>query len=306
MTLSFPDIDPIIFSFSVGNFEFALRWYALAYIVGLLVAWKIMVKITKTPKLWQNSRCPVAPILIEDLMTYMVVGVILGGRAGYVLFYQPIYFLGNPLEIFQVWKGGMSFHGGFLGVVFGAIIFAKKNGIPILNIGDLVALSSPPGLFLGRLANFINGELWGKPTQSSFGILFPSELARTCPEKWVGLCTRHPSQLYEAIFEGLILWLILLVLVYKFRLLRWPGETIAVFLFGYGSARFFIEFFRAPDLQFVSDINPQGFILQINDWFGVSMGQLLSLPMIIVGIIVIIWSRTTIKPSDFNNMNLRK
>ena len=298
MQLTFPEIDPIIFSISVGQFTFALRWYALAYIAGLLMAWRIMVIISRNDKLWKDSKSPILPRLIEDLMTYMILGVILGGRIGYVLFYEPIYFLQHPLEIPQVWNGGMSFHGGFLGVVAGTVIFAHKNKIPLLSIGDLVAIASPPGLFFGRIANFINGELWGKPTTSDWGILFPSRLAQTCPDTWVGICKRHPSQLYEAFLEGLILWIIMLTLVFSFEFLKRSGETIAIFLIGYGLSRFIVEIVREPDRQFISSQNPNGFILQFNEVVGLSMGQILSTPMIIVGLSLIYWSRV-IRTKEF-------
>ncbi len=298
MQLTFPEIDPIIFSISVGQFTFALRWYALAYIAGLLMAWRIMVIISRNDKLWKDSKSPILPRLIEDLMTYMILGVILGGRIGYVLFYEPIYFLQHPLEIPQVWNGGMSFHGGFLGVVAGTVIFAHKNKIPLLSIGDLVAIASPPGLFFGRMANFINGELWGKPTTSDWGILFPSRLAQTCPDTWVGICKRHPSQLYEAFLEGLILWIIMLTLVFSFEFLKRSGETIAIFLIGYGLSRFIVEIVREPDRQFISSQNPNGFILQFNEVVGLSMGQILSTPMIIVGLSLIYWSRV-IRTKEF-------
>ncbi len=298
MQLTFPEIDPIIFSISVGQFTFALRWYALAYIAGLLMAWRIMVIISRNDKLWKDSKSPILPRLIEDLMTYMILGVILGGRIGYVLFYEPIYFLQHPLEIPQVWNGGMSFHGGFLGVVAGTVIFAHKNKIPLLSIGDLVAIASPPGLFFGRMANFINGELWGKPTTSDWGILFPSRLAQTCPDTWVGICKRHPSQLYEAFLEGLILWIIMLTLVFSFEFLKRSGETIATFLIGYGLSRFIVEIVREPDRQFISSQNPNGFILQFNEVVGLSMGQILSTPMIIVGLSLIYWSRV-IRTKEF-------
>jgi phosphatidylglycerol:prolipoprotein diacylglycerol transferase len=292
MHLTFPNIDPIIFSFAIGEFTFALRWYSLAYIAGLLIAWRIMVVFANNNQLWKDSNSPIPTSCIEDLMTYMILGVILGGRIGYVLFYQPIYFLYNPSEILQVWKGGMSFHGGFLGVVLGTIIFAIKNKIPILSIGDLVAIASPPGLFLGRVANFINGELWGKPTTSDWGILFPAQAAQKCPDDWIGFCTRHPSQLYEAFLEGIILWFFMLALVFMYRFLERSGETIAIFLVGYGISRFVVENFRESDQQFVSLENPNGFVFQINDLVGLSMGQVLSIPMIIVGMIIILYSRT--------------
>ena len=283
MNLVFPEIDPIIFSFNIGGFNLALRWYALAYILGILAAWKIMAVLSRKTWLWLNSKSPVTSETIENLMTYMVIGIVLGGRLGYVCFYQPIYFLNSPFEIIKVWNGGMSFHGGFLGVVIATIIFAVKNKIPILSIGDLVAIASPPGIFLGRLANFITGELWGRPTHSNWGILFPSKAAQTCPEDWVGICKRHPSQIYEAALEGLMLWVLMLACTFIFKSLHRSGELISIFLMGYGCSRIFVELFREPDLQFISASNPNGFVIHLNAQIGFSMGQILSLPMLLTG-----------------------
>ena len=291
MRFDYPEIDPIIFSFSVGNLELALRWYALSYILGILVAWKLMQILSKYSSLWPNSLAPIRPSAVEDLMTYMILGIILGGRIGYVVFYQPGYYLYNPEDILKVWNGGMSFHGGFLGVVFGALLYGKKKKSNLLSLGDLIAIASPPGLFFGRLANFINGELWGKPTTSSWGIVFPARDAKLCPSSWVGECTRHPSQLYEAFSEGLLLWVVMLICVFWFRSFKRRGETMFIFLIGYGLSRAIIEIFREPDAQFISTANPDGYVIFISETIGLSMGQILCLPMIIIGIMSLLLIR---------------
>ena len=291
MRFDYPEIDPIIFSFSVGNLELALRWYALSYILGILVAWKLMQILSKYSSLWPNSLAPIRPSAVEDLMTYMILGIILGGRIGYVVFYQPGYYLYNPADILKVWNGGMSFHGGFLGVVFGALLYGKKKKNNLLSLGDLIAIASPPGLFFGRLANFINGELWGKPTTSSWGIVFPAKDAKLCPSNWVGECTRHPSQLYEAFSEGLLLWVVMLICVFWFKSFKRRGETMFIFLTGYGLSRAIIEIFREPDAQFISTANPNGYLIFISETIGLSMGQILCLPMIIIGIMSLLLTR---------------
>ena len=291
MRFNYPEIDPIIFSFSIGNLELALRWYALSYILGILVAWKLMQIFSKHSSLWPNSIAPIQPSAVEDLMTYMILGIIFGGRIGYVVFYQPGYYLYNPEDILKVWNGGMSFHGGFLGVVFGALLYGKKKKNNLLSLGDLIAIASPPGLFFGRLANFINGELWGKPTTSSWGIVFPARDAKVCPSSWVGDCTRHPSQLYEAFSEGLLLWVVMLICVFWFKSFKRQGETMFIFLVGYGLSRAIIEIFREPDIQFISAMNPNGYLIFISETIGLSMGQILCLPMIIIGLVSLFLTR---------------
>ena len=291
MNLVYPEIDPVIFSFSVWHFEFALRWYALSYIAGILVAWKLMQFLTKKYSLWSNETPPISSKAIDDLMTYLIIGIIAGGRIGYVCFYQPGYYIQNPLDILRIWNGGMSFHGGFLGVVIGAVLYSKKHQKDVVNLGDLIAVTSPPGLLFGRIANFINGELWGKPTTSSWGMVFPAKNAKLCPQSWVGECTRHPSQLYEALLEGLALWIIMLFFVFFFKSLQRRGETICIFLIGYGVSRAIIEIFREPDAQFVNELNPNGYIIFVNESLGLSMGQILCMPMIVIGITILIVSR---------------
>lgn len=277
--IPFPEISPDIVSITIGGREFALRWYAMAYLVGLLLGWRIIVALMRRPAVWGGT-APARPEQIEELLTWTVGGVILGGRLGFVLFYEPGYYLSNPSEILKVWQGGMSFHGGFLGVVLAAWAWARRNGVPPLRLADALAVATPAGLFLGRVANFINAELWGRPTDAPWGVIFPGEAAQNCPGV-VGPCARHPSQLYEAGLEGLLLGLFLLMLVRRGGL-RLPGLALGVFLAGYGAARFIVEFFRQADPQFVTADNPWGHVIGGPDW-GITMGQLLSLPMVAVG-----------------------
>ena len=291
--IPFPEIGPDLFAIEIGTFRFALRWYALAYIAGLLIGWRICVRAVSRPTLWSEYGPPLHPKQLEDLLTWIILGVIFGGRLGFVLFYQPQYYLQNPLEILMIWQGGMSFHGGFIGVAVATMLFCHRQGAKILPTADLLALATPPGLFLGRLANFTNNELWGRPTDVPWAVAFPGELAQSCAGV-VGICARHPSQLYEAILEGLLLGSLLLFLAWRRGLLRSSGSLTGVFLTGYGSVRFFVEFFRQPDTQFVTPINPLGHALHWDAW-GLTMGQALSFPMILAGIVLVWWS---LKQSD--------
>ncbi len=286
--IPFPNISPEIFSISVGGLEVALRWYALSYIVGFFLALYIMKSFVQKDYLWPSNQAPLRADQPEAMLTYLIVGVIIGGRLGYVLFYNSEYYLFNPIDVIKIWDGGMSFHGGFIGVVLAVVLFCKINTIQIWATSDLVALSTPPGLFLGRVANFINAELWGRPTDLPWGVVFPGVSAQQC-EGVVGLCARHPSQLYEAVLEGIILLFILLVLALKGALRR-PGLITGVFGVWYGLSRFFIEYYRVPDRQFVSYDNPYGFAYILFGDFGITMGQALSLPMIVIGITIIFLS----------------
>ncbi|WP_195820104.1 prolipoprotein diacylglyceryl transferase [Roseobacter sp. MH60115] len=280
--LPFPDISPEIFSISVFGFEFALRWYALAYIVGILLGWQLVVRAVQTPRLWRHETPVMTKAQIEDLLTWVIIGVILGGRLGYVAFYQPTYYLQHPAEILAVWQGGMAFHGGLLGVIVAGLIYTWRHSIARLSAADIMALGVPPGLLLGRLANFINAELWGRPTDLPWGVAFPTEAAQNCPDV-IGICARHPSQLYEAGLEGLLLGAVLIWLVWRSGALKTPGLVAGVFFAGYGLARFLVEFVRQPDAQFISDGNPLGLAWHIGGW-GLTMGQILSLPMIALGL----------------------
>jgi phosphatidylglycerol:prolipoprotein diacylglycerol transferase len=278
--ISFPPITPEIFSVEVFGLTLALRWYALAYIAGLLTAWALIRKALRTQRLWASP--PMSEDQLEHLMTWVILAVILGGRLGYVIFYQAEFYLSNPLQILRVWEGGMSFHGGFLGVTVAGLLFCRREKISALTTGDLFAMAAPIGLFLGRVANFINAELWGRPTDLPWGVAFPGDAAQFCPGV-IGVCARHPSQLYEAVLEGLILGAILLWAAWRGGWLAYPGRIMGLFIAGYGAARFAVEFVRQPDAQFVTDGNPLGLAWQIHGW-GLTQGQALSLPMIAVGL----------------------
>jgi phosphatidylglycerol:prolipoprotein diacylglycerol transferase len=265
--LQFPQIDPVLISFG----PFAIRWYALAYIVGILLGWLYARSIIRSEALWRGP-APLTVIDFDDFILWVTLGIIVGGRTGYVLFYNPAFFVQHPAEILQLWNGGMSFHGGFLGCVAAVMLFARKNGISILSLGDITTAVGPIGLFLGRLANFINSELWGRPADSSvpWAMVFPNG----------GPLPRHPSQLYEAGLEGILLFAILAVMI-RMGALKRPGLILGSFITIYALARITGEFFREPDPQL-------GFL-----WGGLTMGMLLSVPMIIAGaiLIVVAWRR---------------
>ncbi len=287
--LPFPDISPEIFAIEIGGLRFALRWYALAYIGGFVIAWATVVALMKRPALWPGGSAPMQPAQVEGLLTWVILGVILGGRLGFVLFYQPGYYLANPAEILAIWQGGMAFHGGLAGAALAGFIFARRNGIPPLPLADAMALATPAGLFLGRIANFINAELWGRPTTMPWGVVFPGAAAQDCPWGWEGPCARHPTQLYEAGLEGLALGLVLLWLVARRGALATPGLVVGVFLAGYGLARFTVEFWREADAQFVTADNPLGHVVRLGE-AGLQMGQILSLPMILIGAALALWA----------------
>ena len=287
--LPFPDISPEIFSVSLFGIELALRWYALAYIVGIVLGWRLALRAAKRADLWPSNQPVMAPRQIEDLLTWIILGVILGGRLGYVSFYQPAYYLQNPGEILAIWQGGMSFHGGLIGVIVAGFIYTWRHQISRLGAADLMALGVPPGLLLGRIANFINAELWGRPTEVPWGVAFPTQAAQDCPGV-TGICARHPSQLYEAGLEGLLLGAVLIWLVWRAGALKRPGTVAGTFFAGYGLSRFIVEFFRQPDAQFISPENPLGLAWHVGG-YGLTMGQILSLPMVLIGIILITRAR---------------
>ena len=281
----FPDISPEIFSIDIVGFQFALRWYALSYIVGIFLGWRLAVIASRQAGLWPRNQSPIQSAQTEDLMTWIVFGVILGGRLGYVIFYEPTKYLDDPVRVLKIWQGGMSFHGGFLGVVLTAYLFFKRNFVPYASGADLLALCTPIGLLLGRIANFINAELWGRATEMPWGVAFPGEAAQACGQI-SGLCARHPSQLYEALLEGLVLGAVLIYVSFRGKGLKRPGLITGIFFAGYGVTRYFVEFFRQPDAQFQSTSNPIGFAFQFGD-YGITMGQLLSVPMIILGLALV-------------------
>lgn len=264
LAIPFPAFDPVLISFG----PLAIRWYALAYIAGLVIGWRYI------RRLCVQAPHPMSPEQTDDFLTWAVLGVVLGGRLGYVLFYQPGFYLFHPLESFAVWRGGMSFHGGALGVIAAVVLFARKHKLSFLKIGDLVSTAVPIGLMLGRIANFINGELWGReaPEDLPWAMIFPTG----------GPAPRHPSQLYESFLEGFCLLVVMAVLWRQERLRTKPGFLAGAFLAGYGCARSIAEFFRQPDAFL-------GFFAG-----GVTMGQILSLPMILagIGLMVFAWRRT--------------
>jgi phosphatidylglycerol:prolipoprotein diacylglycerol transferase len=254
--IPYPSINPILIS--IG--PFAVRWYALAYIVGIIAGWFYARAIIVSERLW-GGPAPFTVLDFDDFVIWITLGVILGGRTGYVLFYNLPLFAAHPVEIVQLWNGGMSFHGGLTGCIVAIVLFAWRRRIPMLSLADVTAAVAPIGLFLGRLANFINGELWGRPTDVPWAMVFPNG----------GPIPRHPSQLYEATLEGVVLFLVLAVLVRSGGLKR-PGVISGVFGLGYGIARIICELFREPDVQL-------GFFRG-----GLTMGMLLSIPLMLAGI----------------------
>jgi phosphatidylglycerol---prolipoprotein diacylglyceryl transferase len=251
--IPYPVIDPV----AVRIGPIAVRWYALAYVAGLMCAWWLVRRVGAGRAAIMSKRDA------DDILMWATLGVVLGGRIGYVLFYKPGYYIHHLGEVLSLWRGGMSFHGGMLGVILAAILFARARRLTILSVGDLAALAAPIGLFFGRLANFVNGELWGRPSTVAWAMIFPDPRAGGIP--------RHPSQLYEAGLEGIVLFTVLLLALRFLDSLKRPGELGGIFLMGYGAARITAEFFREPDANL-------GFLFA-----GATMGQLLSLPMIVAG-----------------------
>ena len=288
--IPFPEnIKPEVFSVSLGDFTFTLYWYALAYIFGIIACWQLAAIALKKNELWQKNTPPLNPLKLEDLMSFSVLGIIFGGRLGFVIFYNPEYYLQNPLEVLFIWQGGMSFHGGLIGVATASFLFFRKNSVPLRSGADLLALGTPIGLGLGRLANFINDELWGRVTDVPWGVIVNSPQSRTVCQEIVDHCIRHPSQIYEAILEGLILFILMMYLAFKRNAFKRPGYLASIFFMGYGLSRCFVELFRQPDQQFQSVNNPMGFFIQFGE-MGLTMGQVLSLPMIVIGIILFVTS----------------
>ncbi len=262
LAIPFPTIDPVLFEFG----PVVIRWYALAYIAGLVLGWQLLRRLART------SPADVDEAAIDDFLVWATIGVVLGGRIGYVVFYQPQFFLNNPATIFAIWKGGMSFHGGFLGVVVAGLIFVRRRRIAALPFGDMLACAAPIGLFFGRIANFINGELFGRIADVPWAMVFPRG----------GPSPRHPSQLYEAALEGALLFAVLMVLWRINGVRRRAGLLTGAFLAGYGLFRTLAELFRQPDVHL-------GFLT-----FGTTMGQWLSVPMLVVGLVLIVRA----KPAD--------
>ena len=276
--MPFPEFNPVWFS--IGPLP--IRWYALAYVSGIVLGWWYAAQLAKRERLWAPRKPPVTSVQLDDLVLWITLGIILGGRFGYALFYKPVMYLnllvgqswGERLELFQLWTGGMSFHGGFLGVAIALVLYARRYNINALSLGDMIAPVAPIGLFFGRIANFINGELWGRPTDAPWGVVFcnthiAQQYGGACPVEL--LTPRHPSQLYEAALEGLLLLVILSLAIWKGRLLAKPGYVTGLFLVGYGVIRASLENVRQPDFGF--DHLP----------LGLTMGMILSVPMILVG-----------------------
>ena len=256
--IEFPNINPV--ALDLGLLQ--IRWYAISYVTGILLSWFFILKIIKIKKIDIDNQT------ISELISNCIIGIILGGRLGYVIFYNYEYFSNNLLEIFKVWNGGMSFHGGLIGVIIAVIYTSKTSKTSLMLLADLVAVVSPVGIFFGRIANFVNGELYGRVTTHPFGIIFPNG----------GNIPRHPSQLYEAFFEGFLLFLILLLLLQFKKIIKSSGILTGCFISIYGFFRFFIEFFREPD-------NHIGLL-----YLDLSMGQFLCLPMILIGVFFIMFS----------------
>ncbi len=257
--IPFPIIDPV--AVEIG--PFAIRWYALAYVVGIIIGWRYARALAA------QKQSPLTPAMVDDFVTWAVLGIVLGGRIGYVVFYNAGYYLQHPVEALYLWHGGMSFHGGLIGVITAMALFVRKRGIRFFHLTDVVAAVTPIGLFFGRLANFINGELFGRETDVPWAMVFPNG----------GPNPRHPSQLYEAVLEGLVLLTVLAIIAWRYKGLARPGLVSGAFFIGYALCRVAVEFVREPDQQV-------GFLFG-----GATMGQLLSLPMIAFGIFFIWRSR---------------
>jgi len=262
--IPFPAIDPV--AISIG--PVAIRWYALAYIVGLLIGWRYCLALASRPPHLVGRQD------VDDFLVWATLGVVLGGRVGYVLFYMPGYYAAHPLEALYVWHGGMSFHGGALGVTIAILLFTRAGKIPLFAFSDIITEAIPIGLFFGRIANFINGELYGRQTQVPWAMIFPNG----------GAIPRHPSQLYEAFCEGVLLFLLLFA-TERLGARRRPGIVTGLFLAGYAIARMSGELFREPDAQI-------GFLI-----FGTTMGQVLSVPVLIGGVAIILWAQRVLVPA---------
>jgi phosphatidylglycerol---prolipoprotein diacylglyceryl transferase len=278
--IGFPDIDPILLRLG----PLAIHWYGVAYIVGILFSWWYSKRLVSNPRLWTGGQAPMQPIDLDDLVTWATLGIILGGRLGYVIFYNPAHYLANPADIIKVWDGGMSFHGGFLGTTLAMIFFARLRGIAVWSLFDVIAAGVPVAFGLVRITNFINAELWGRPTDVPWAVVFCNDRIASanqgfCPADMVG---RHPSQLYEAALEGLALFMLLRILTHVFLKLKSPGFVAGAFVAGYGLARIFVEFFREPDRQI-------GYLS--GGWL--TMGMVLSVPMVLAGV----WAMATARPA---------
>jgi phosphatidylglycerol:prolipoprotein diacylglycerol transferase len=265
--LPYPEINPI--AFSLG--PLSIHWYGLAYVAGILLGWAYARRLVNQGRLWRNDTPPMTVAHLDDFIVWVALGIVLGGRIGYILFYDLQAVIENPIRAVQIWNGGMSFHGGLIGTTIAMMLFAHRRNIPVWSLFDIVAAVVPLGLFFGRIANFVNGELWGRISDAPWAMVFPTG----------GPFTRHPSQLYEAGLEGIVLFLVLAFMTYRLLALKTPGTITGIFVIGYALSRIFVEFFREPDAQL-------GYLLGTN-WL--TMGMVLSSPMILFGIWAIVRAR---------------
>jgi len=264
--ISYADLGLHPVALEIGRFQ--LRWYSLAYLAGIIIGWWYLLKLLKAPG------APMARRHADDMVFYATLGIILGGRLGYVLFYKPMDYLADPVAVLRLWDGGMSFHGGVIGVSLGILYMAWRQKLDWLRIHDYVACTIPFGLFLGRLANFVNAELWGAPSNLPWAVRFPEVVDGY---QMIGP-PRHPSQLYEALLEGVLLFLVLWYMFWKTRARYQPGKLVGAFLLVYGLSRFLVEFVREPDSHLVGFAQASG----------LQMGQWLSLPMILGGLYLVL------------------
>ena len=265
--MPYPEIDPI--AFSVGPVD--VHWYGIAYVVGIMLGWFYARRLIETPRLWAGE-APMSRVQLDDFLVWAAIGIILGGRIGYILFYDFPNVAAEPLRAIQIWNGGMSFHGGFAGTTLAMLLFARRHRIPVWSLFDIVAAVVPIGLFFGRIANFVNGELWGRLSDAPWAVVFPQ----------AGPFARHPSQLYEAGLEGIVLLAVMALAIWRFDALKRPGLVTGIFVCGYALSRITVEFFREPDAQL-------GYLY--GGWL--TMGMLLSLSMLAVGVWAIVRARAT-------------
>ncbi|KIQ03201.1 diacylglyceryl transferase [Agrobacterium tumefaciens] len=264
--MPFPNIDPV--AFNLGPLP--IHWYGIAYVFGIMLGWYYARTLSLADRLWPHEKSPITPVHLDDFIVWAAAGIVLGGRIGYILFYDMGAVVANPIRALQIWNGGMSFHGGLIGTTIAMVLFARRNGIRVWSMFDIIAAVAPIGLFFGRLANFVNGELWGRLSDAPWAVVFPTG----------GPFARHPSQLYEAALEGIVLLIILAILIYGFKALKRPGTVTGVFVCGYALSRIFVEFFREPDAQI-------GYLA--GDWL--TMGMVLSTPMFLLGVWAVLRAR---------------
>jgi phosphatidylglycerol---prolipoprotein diacylglyceryl transferase len=263
LAIPFPNIDPV----AVPLGPLSIKWYGLAYVTGLLLGWLYIKRLLARGELWPQAAAPFAQRDTDDLLIYVAAGVLLGGRLGHVLFYEPLHYLQYPLDVLAVWRGGMAFHGGLIGSIVAIVLFARRVKANPWSVLDACAAAVPIGLFFGRIANFINGELWGRATTVPWAMVFPDPMA--------GGLERHPSQLYEALFEGLVLFTLLWWMSHRMAALRRPGMVAGTFLIGYGLARSFCELFREPNAGHFLNLGP------------LTAGIFYSIPMIVAGALIL-------------------